>query len=266
MSLILNITALLALIPASVLANRIGGGRTSLFWLTAGVAVAGSVLWTGMLFSDGWRIGLSAALWMTVSVSLILFVIVSLISATGAKLAPLLYPYLLAVALLATLFQGAQALEVGPARGPISGWVIAHIGLSVMTYGLATLAAIAGVAVSLLERALRAKQPTRLSRLLPAFMDGERLQFSLLLAAELVLGLGVLTGVALNLYASGSLLSLDHKTVLSLVTFGLIGGLLFAHARLGVRGKGAARLVLLAYLFLTLAYPGVKFVTDVLIG
>jgi ABC-type uncharacterized transport system permease subunit len=34
----------------------------------------------------------------------------------------------------------------------------------------------------------------------------------------------------------------------------------------GIRGKRVARLALLAYLLLTLAYPGVKFVTDVLMG
>jgi len=33
-----------------------------------------------------------------------------------------------------------------------------------------------------------------------------------------------------------------------------------------VRGRQAARGILLAYLLLTLAYPGVKFVTDVLMS
>jgi ABC-type uncharacterized transport system permease subunit len=36
--------------------------------------------------------------------------------------------------------------------------------------------------------------------------------------------------------------------------------------RTGVRGRQSARYVLLAYLLLTLGFPGVKFVTDVLIG
>ena len=33
-----------------------------------------------------------------------------------------------------------------------------------------------------------------------------------------------------------------------------------------IRGRRAARIVLLAYLLLTLAYPGVKFVTDVILA
>ena len=62
------------------------------------------------------------------------------------------------------------------------------------------------------------------------------------------------------------MLAFDHKTVLSLLAFAVIGLLLFVHYRIGLRGRRAARLVLLAYLLLTLAYPGVKFVADVLIA
>jgi ABC-type uncharacterized transport system permease subunit len=46
----------------------------------------------------------------------------------------------------------------------------------------------------------------------------------------------------------------------------VIAALLAAHYRTGIRGRRAARYMLLGYLLLTLAYPGVKFVTDVLIG
>ena len=45
-----------------------------------------------------------------------------------------------------------------------------------------------------------------------------------------------------------------------------IGGLLLVHYRTGLRGRRAARWVLVAYLLLTLAYVGVKFVTDVLLA
>jgi ABC-type uncharacterized transport system permease subunit len=41
---------------------------------------------------------------------------------------------------------------------------------------------------------------------------------------------------------------------------------LAAHFWIGIRGRRAARIVLLAYLLITLAYPGVKFVTDVVLS
>jgi ABC-type uncharacterized transport system permease subunit len=62
------------------------------------------------------------------------------------------------------------------------------------------------------------------------------------------------------------LLRLDHKTVLVLATFVVIVALLWLHFRRGLSGRRAARYILVAYLLLTLGYPGVKFVTDVLIG
>ena len=65
---------------------------------------------------------------------------------------------------------------------------------------------------------------------------------------------------------SGALLTFDHKTVLTVSAFVVIGALLIAHFRTGMRGRAAARLVLVAYLLLTLGYPGVKFVTDVLLA
>lgn len=46
----------------------------------------------------------------------------------------------------------------------------------------------------------------------------------------------------------------------------MIGVLLAAYRFVGIRGRAAARIVLVAWLLLTLAYPGVKFVTEVLIG
>jgi ABC-type uncharacterized transport system permease subunit len=52
---------------------------------------------------------------------------------------------------------------------------------------------------------------------------------------------------------------------LSLTAFVVILGLLLAHHISGLRGRSAARFVLLAYLLMTLGYPGVKFVTDILL-
>ena len=71
--------------------------------------------------------------------------------------------------------------------------------------------------------------------------------------------------MALSLTETGELLRFDHKTVLTFLAFILIGLLLVLQSRSGLRGKRLGRLVLLCYLLLTLAYPGVKFVSDVLL-
>ncbi len=96
--------------------------------------------------------------------------------------------------------------------------------------------------------------------------DAERLELGLLLASEIVLGVGILTGMANEYFDRGVVLTFDHKTVLTVVGFLVIGLLLIAHYQVGLRGRRAARIVLVGYLLVTLGYPGVKFVTDVLLS
>jgi ABC-type uncharacterized transport system permease subunit len=136
----------------------------------------------------------------------------------------------------------------------------------VIAYGLLTIAAVAGTAVVVQERALRRRAPTPFTRSLPSIADGEALQLLLLVAVEVLLGLTVVSGFVVNRGQAGVWLALDHKTILSLLAFAVIGVLLLLHLRLGVSGRRMARFALVAYLLLTLAYPGVKLVTDLLIG
>ena len=81
-----------------------------------------------------------------------------------------------------------------------------------------------------------------------------------------MLAVALVTGMTIEWLETLVLLRPDHKTILSLLTFAVIALLLVLHHRGGLSGRRAARYVLFAYLLLTLAYPGVKFVTDVLIG
>jgi ABC-type uncharacterized transport system permease subunit len=125
---------------------------------------------------------------------------------------------------------------------------------------------VSGLSVFLSERAIKRKRPTRLTRRLPSVSDGEQLQINLLTASAIVLGCGLLSGMATQLAETGQLLVFAHKTAFSLLTFVILVALVVAHHKTGLRGRQAARLLLIAYLFLTLAYPGVKFVTDVILA
>ena len=68
--------------------------------------------------------------------------------------------------------------------------------------------------------------------------------------------------MAIHHSETGSILSADHKTVLTIAAFVVIGLMLLAHRVSGLRGRTVTRLVLLAYLLLTMGYPGVKFIAD----
>jgi ABC-type uncharacterized transport system permease subunit len=262
--LLFSLSTLLSLVPASVVGMRRDGRRDGLYWAVLAVAVAGPAAWAVAQTAGTWKTGFSTTLWVTVAASLAVFALLAAVTRQAWRLTPLMVPYMLLVGILATIWQQAPPRPLSAAAP--GAWVGAHIAFSVLTYGLVTIAAVAALAAALQEGALKSKRPTALTRLLPAVTDAEALVARLLGLGEVVLALGLVTGMA-TLYASqGVLLLFDHKTILTVTAFVVIGGLLVAQFRSGVRGRLAARTVLLAYLLLTLGYPGVKFVTDVLMA
>ena len=263
MSFIVNLSAVVAILPIALLVVRPVSARDRRFWMAVAVAAIGAIGWTVVRFGDDWDVGLGAALWVSVAATVLLFAVLSAVSTTMARLAGLLGPYLLAVAVLASALDrpGTPSQDGGP---PV--WVVVHVVVSLATYALATLAAVAGLAVFLKERALKSKHAIGPSAALPAVTDAETLLFRLLTAALVVLGIGILSGMVLEASGGGPWLQLDHKTVLSLAAFGVVGAVVLAHSRFGLRGRRAARGVLAIYLLLTLAYPGVKAVQALIDG
>lgn len=264
LSFTFGLAALATLLPAAFHRFRDRDGGEGLRWGLLILAVLGPSLWSFSLFSGHWRADFAVALWLTISASLLCFLALCVLEAKARDLAPLLLPYLFVLGLAAMVFQNQTSDGASPV--PPSAWVVVHIASSVTTYALVTLAAVAGLSVFLSERALKRKAPNRLVALLPSIMDAERLQVRLLVTALIILAAGLLSGVVLELRETGQVLIADHKTILSLGAFGVIAGILVAHAKSGIRGRAAARVVLLAYLLLTLAYLGVKFVTEILLA
>jgi ABC-type uncharacterized transport system permease subunit len=270
--LIFGISALAALLPSAVTAlagNSRDGGvervRDGVFWLTLAVAVAGPCSWVAVQMSGAWQTGLSMALWVTIAATMLGFTAVVLLNDSAWRLTSLLTPYMAVLAVFAIVWQQAPSLRPLAPDAP-EGWIGAHIVVSVATYAIVTLAAVAALAAFIQERALKTKRPTPLSRSLPSVLESESLMVRLLVIGEIVLALGLATGMATQYQETGTLLHFDHKTVLSVATFAVIATLLAAHFKSGVRGRIVTRFVLLAYLLLSLGYPGVKFVTDILIG
>lgn len=264
LSFVFGLAALAALVPAAVQPFQRWEAGNPIRWALLLLAVAGPCVWSFSLFSGHWRADFAVALWLSISASLVCFLAVCVVNGKARALAPLLLPYLFLLGLAATMFQ-TRDFGVSASVAP-SAWVVVHIICSVATYALVTLAAVAGLSVFISERALKRKVTNRLTESLPAVMDAERLQVGLLIASICILVIGLLSGVVLELEETGRVLVADHKTILSIGAFVLIAGILLAHGKSGIRGRAAARIVLLAYLLLTLAYLGVKFVTDVLMG
>lgn len=263
-------SALAAFVPASLQALRRLPSRDALFWGVIGLATAAALARVGWQLSGTWETGrwetgLAEALWVTVAATLGVYAVVAAAAAQAWRLAPIVAGYMILLGGIATVWQQTPGQPLAASAGT-TGWTGVHIVLSVVTYGIVTVAAIAALAAFLQERALKQKRPTALTRMLPPIASCEALVVRLLLIGEILLALGLATGMAVQYHETGALLVFDHKTILTITAFLVVAGLLAAHHISGVRGRRAARLVLLAYLLLTLGYPGVKFITDVLIA
>jgi ABC-type uncharacterized transport system permease subunit len=258
--LVLSLSAIASLVPVALVRAEMRGG----LWLGLAVAIAGPAVWLAQSFADGWRTGFATALWLAILVSMACYAGLVALVRGAEKLAPLLAFYLVALAGVATFWQHAPERPL--VGQPPEAWLIAHVLMALAAYGLATLAAVAGLGVFLQERALKSKRPTEFTRRLPSIAEGEALLANLLMASGAVLAVALISGSILSWFTFAAPLKFDHKTVLSLATFMAIACLVFVHRRGGMSGRRAARYVLFAYLLLTLAYPGVKFVTDVILG
>lgn len=260
----ISAAAFLSLVPAALyLAVVRPAQQGPVVWALWAVAVAGPAGWLMAHVQAGWPTGFAAALWVSVCATLLAYAVAAGVLRQAWRLGAVLMPLLALFGAIALMWGAAGDAVIGSAAP--WGWLGAHIAVSVATYALVTVAAVAGLAVLLREAALRHKRPGGFVRVLPPVADAERSEMVLLATAEVVLGIGLVTGMATQYVTTGSFFDVTHKTLLAVLAFVLIGVLLWLRRR-GMRGRQAARVVLAGYLLLTLAYPGVKFVTDVLLA
>ena len=264
-NLIPQLAALVAMLPLTAAAVAARLGRNLLLWLLLAAALAGPAALVVSQISTGWQSGLSANLWAGVAATLLAFGVLCLIRPGAYRLGALLLPYLALSAILAIAFSSAPNAEGAVVLA--GAWFSMHVVLAIASYATLTLAAIAGTAVLLQERALKRRAHLGWTgRTLPPLAEAEGMQIRLLAWSAGLMAAALATGAANEVIETGQLLALTHKILLAFLAFALIVALLLLHQRTGLRGRHAARWLLVGYLLLLLAYPGVKFVKDVLIG
>jgi ABC-type uncharacterized transport system permease subunit len=145
--------------------------------------------------------------------------------------------------------------------GQVSARLELHVFSSLLAYGLLSIAAINAILLAVQDHLLRHPRRLQQLELLPPLTVLETLLFRLVLAGWLVLTLSLLTGLMFvdDLLAQ----HLVHKTVLSILSWLLFGGLLVGRWWFGWRGRRAVNWTLAAMLFLILAYFGSKLVLEV---
>ncbi len=217
---------------------------------------------------NGWHSDFVSSLWISIATGLLLFCMLSVFSINIRRITILFLPYMALFALSATIWGYFIRFDIDLSLShPFNhAWLAIHIISSLITYALITLAAMAALAVYIRQWALKAKRKSKLIDALPFMADGEILQINLMIISEIILGAGLVSGIATQIMQGGIWFDFDHKILLSLLAFIILSILLFSHFKFGIRGQKAARILLLCYLIVTMSFIGVKFITDVLIG
>ncbi|KAF1691620.1 MULTISPECIES: cytochrome c biogenesis protein CcsA [Pseudoxanthomonas] len=192
-------------------------------------------------------------------VSLGMAAMTAVVGARGRMAALGVFAFPLAAALLAA-YHGH-----GHAPSPALDWRLQlHAWLALLAYATLAIAALLAVMLWLQDRALRRREFHAWLRTLPPLTELEILLFRTIAVGFALLTLTLLTGV---LFVEDFLSQhLVHKTVLSVLSWLVFGGLLLGRWRYGWRGIRAVHWTLTAMALLLLAFFGSKFVLELVLG
>ena len=144
------------------------------------------------------------------------------------------------------------------------GWGIGvHIVLSILAYGIFSIAAVQAAALGLLIYRLKHRQLHGLFDLMPPLQTMESLLFRLIWTGDVLLFFAIASGAVFleNMFAQ----HLAHKTILSIVAWLVFATLLWGRHRLGWRGITAIKWTATGFVLLILAYFGSKFVLELVL-
>lgn len=169
-----------------------------------------------------------------------------------------LFPLAALSILLAALFPSHSTLHASLQFG-----TKLHILSSILAYSLLFLGAVQAVFLALQEKQLRRKHPGLVMRRLPPLQVMEQLLFQMLTGGFLLLTASLLSGAMFleDIFAQ----HLVHKTILSMLAWGIFALLLWGRWRYGWRGRTAVRWTLIGFTVLMLAYFGSKLVLELIL-
>jgi ABC-type uncharacterized transport system permease subunit len=172
------------------------------------------------------------------------------------------------VMVFAGLAVAIEAISPVPQASAHSGLPVfkLHLAMAFAAYSLFTIAALHAVLIALAEKHLhKAVQPTIVAGL-PPLLTLEKLLFRMIQAGFLLLTLTLLSGVLFAEEIFGKALPFNHKSVFGVASWLIFAALLLGRRVYGWRGRTAISWTLAGFMSLLLAYVGVKFVLEVVLG
>ncbi len=143
---------------------------------------------------------------------------------------------------------------------------VLHLVVSLLAYGLITIAAMHALLAWLFESRLHSGSLPAFMRELPPLVEFERLTFRILTAGFVLLSLTVFSGMVFSEAVFGRpWQSTPHKIVFGIVAWAVFAMLIAGRRLRGWRGRVALRWTMAGFGFLLLAYVGSKFVLEVIL-
>jgi ABC-type uncharacterized transport system permease subunit len=232
-------------------------------WLSAlllgGIVIHAALIGASVFRPDAVHLGFSNA------VSLIAWLSVSVYALTALKVPlPGIQGWVAGMAAVGVLFPlllpDARAIPNSNAFG-----FRAHLVLSLLAYCLLFIAALQALLMSTFEKRLHHGASAAGMQGMPPLLTLESLLFKLIGAGFVLLTLALASGILFSEEVFGKALSFNHKTLFSILSWLVFGGLLAGRLIRGWRGRMAVRWTITGFLMLLLAYVGSKFVLEIVL-
>jgi ABC-type uncharacterized transport system permease subunit len=212
-----------------------------------------------VIFDSGFNLGffnvLSAIAWLTVLIYWLADLKHELTNLQAFVLPP--------AAIFALLPASHAANHVLPSvESPL---FLAHIAIALLAYSLFTFATLHALLMTIAERSLHNKPTIIKLPSFPPLMVMEKLLFRIISLGFVLLTITLISGMLFSEEIFGKPMQLNHKTIFSIASWFIYGGLLFGRYQYGWRGLKAIRWTLAGFVLLLLAYVGSKFILQVLL-
>ena len=228
-------------------------------WLTAGALIGHALLISNAIVDiAGLDLSLANALSAVAGMSA-LFAWIGSLTRSLPGVSVLALPVAALAAWFPTLFANPHRFSYD------EPWAALHIAVALIAFALLIVASMQALMLMGLQNRLHRGLPEPNSVELPALLTLERFLFRLVGAGYALLTLTLATGIFFSEQLFGRPMTLNYKTVFSVLAWFAFGALLIGRHRFGWRGRTALNWILFGSALLLLAYIGTKFVLEVIL-
>lgn len=177
---------------------------------------------------------------------------------TNVYLVPVVYGFTGLIMAMNALIPATYLMRIELQPG-----LLIHISLALFAYGTLMIALLFALQLSYINSKLKHKNVSFLHSSLPPLMGVENTLFRILMAGTILLSFSLLSGFVFleDMFAQKQ----AHKTILSIVSWCIFVGILFAHRQFGWRGQKVVMSTIIGTALLTIAYFGTRIVKEIIL-